>query len=446
MVSEVQRLAAAIGLTEGPRSRVLRALAQYWRKSDAPVAALPVPLAASTGVESLPPRLSEIALPPWAADLAPDGTLPVPAHCVMEGDGDVYLRVDWLSAAFWYLNGSAERAFEAAHGPVHSYSYKLAGWPARMWERAWANRMALFLRRWAARQAGVTEDELFGALPAAEILLTHDVDAVRKTWSIRVKQPVFHLFNAVRRLLAGDLSGAVVRMGAAFRFAFSAADYWKFDELEDLERAAGVKSVFLLYGRAPEERVGRLRVVDPAYDVLEARVAERLNGLLANGHVVGIHPSYASWEDSAALRRERERVERAAGAPVVMCRQHWLRFSWARTWQAQRDAGLQQDLTLGFNDRPGFRNGAALKFRPWDAAGAQIGIESVPLILMDSQLYDYAELDDRGREQQVRRWLGEVMAVRGCASVIWHPHTLARDYGWRQGFSLLLRELKGLRT
>ena len=58
---------------------------------------------------------------------------------------------------------------------------------------------------------------------------------------------------------------------------------------------------------------------------------------------------------------------------------------------------------------------------------------------MDSHLYDYAELSATEREQQIKRWVGEVFAVGGQATVLWHPHTLSKDYGWKEGFETLLR-------
>ena len=425
------------------RSFAVRALAAYWPKTSGPVTMLPIPVAAPILTEPLPPRLAEIELPDWARDLAPERTLPVPADSVIEGQGPAFERVDWLGAAFWYLNGSAERAHEAAHGPVHSYSYKLAGWPQRMWDRAWVNRIALFLRRWAARQAHASELDLLGALPQPEILVTHDVDAVRKTWSIRSKQSAFHILNSVRRVSAGDFRGAVAKLGSAARFMLSSADYWKFDELAEMERAAGVQSSFMVYGRGRSHRKGTLRLLDPDYDVMEDAVAARIRALAQQGYVIGLHPSFDSWDDSAAMLAERQRVERASAAPVTSCRQHWLKFSWARTWPAQQQAGLELDMTLGFNDRPGFRNGAALRFSPWDEArAAPLTIESVPLVLMDSQLYDYAEMDDASRATAIQRWIGEVVEVRGTASVVWHLHTLSADYGWRDGFSMLLQAVR----
>ena len=42
-----------------------------------------------------------------------------------------------------------ERLFEKDNGPIHSYGYKLKNWDTRAWERAWVNRMALFLMRYS---------------------------------------------------------------------------------------------------------------------------------------------------------------------------------------------------------------------------------------------------------------------------------------------------------
>ena len=136
----------------------------------------------------------------------------------------------------------------------------------------------------------------------------------------------------------------------------------------------------------------------------------------------------------------RARLARAIGSPVQDCRQHWLKFTWAATWQAQATAGFTRDSTLGFNDRPGFRTGAALEYRPLIGAAA---FTTTPLVLMDSQFYDYGLIAPDARQSAMAAWTSEVRAVGGTAAVLWHPHTLAPDYGWGVGFGELLKLLNG---
>lgn len=423
------------------RKRYLAAeLRRYWPRAEEAVLRLPVPAAISDTLEPLPPRLDVVPLPEWAADLGVDGGLLVPRQFVAPGSTEPWRAADWWGAAFWYLNGSAERAYERAHGPVHSYSSRLKGWDARMWERAWANRIALFLRRWAARELEQAEVTLFGPLPAAEILLTHDVDAIRKTTAIRFKQSAFHGYNALRLAGRGRAVDALGKLASAVRFLFSAADYWHFDEIEKAEDEARVKSCFFVYGGDPRRRSLKQTLLDPGYDVREQRLAGKLHVLSAKGWQIGLHQSYESWRDGEPMAEEKTRVEEAVRSKITMCRQHWLRFSWRDTWQAQQAAGLEADATLGFNDRPGFRSGAALCFHPWDTErGAPLRLVATPMILMDSHLYDYRLESDPGGE--IRHWIGEVKAVGGVASVLWHPHTLSPDYGWLPGFEALLNSL-----
>ncbi len=426
------------------RARTLDALARYWPRGAAPVEALPMREAAAQGVQELPPRMEWVRLPDWAEDVGVDGVLLVPGHVVSAaGRRAAWEQTDWLAAARWYLHGTAERAHERRSGPIDSYSFRLRGWDERMWQRAWVNRIALFLRRWAAREHGTDERTLLGPLPPAEIVLTHDVDAVAKTLAIRLKQTVFHALNAGRLVVAGRLLGALQKTAHAARFLLWPGRYWRFDEIVAAESRRGLRSHFNFYGGpGGRRRTPKQRLFDPAYRVDEPRLAGVLRRLREGGWTVGLHQSFDARDDARLMRAQRRRLEEALGGPVTSCRQHWLRFSWERTWRAQEDAGLRLDSTLGFNDRPGFRNSAALRFRPWcDERLAPLDLEALPLVLMDSQLHDYQPGARAELAQRIGFWLDEVRAVRGTATVLWHPHTLSGDYGWAEGFDALLRLL-----
>lgn len=417
-----------IGAVPDERRYVVEALDRYWPAAHEAILALPIPVAAG-GEAALPPVLERVALPEWAAEVGVDGRLLVPAAS-LTSEG-----CDWLAAALWFLNGTAERVHEARRGPIHGYSFRLAEWDPAQWERAWVNRIALFLRRWAER-----EGRTFAPLPAAELLLTHDLDAVEKTAAIRAKQGAFNAFNAARELRRGKAVRALGLAGKAARFLLGPGDFAQLEAVARREEELGLRSTINVHGSGGGwTRSPRALLLDPGYDANRPDLARTLSLLSRRGFRIGLHPGYATWDDATALLRERSRVEEAAGTAVVTVRQHWLRFGWERTWAAQEAAGLGEDSSLGFNDRPGFRAGAALRFHPWDPRARKARrIAEVPLVLMDSHLHDYRLLGDEERPREMRRWIDEVRAVRGVATVLWHPHTLSPDYGWRPGFEELL--------
>lgn len=424
-------------------ARECQARERYWGYNPEHIARLPIPRAAEGEREGLPPPVEMIDLPPWARDCAADGGLLVPSTFVVAGQGSAWERTDWFGVIHWYLQGLAERAFEAAHGPIHSYSLRLKGWDTRLWSRAWVNRAALFLRRWAAVRANEDEQRLFGTLPEPEVILTHDVDAVHKTPAIRVKQAAFRSFNAFRRLAQGKPLEALHDIRDAYRFFVCPASYWCFDEILRIEEAASVKSHFLFYGgiggwkRSPVEIL-----MDPAYNVEDQRLRNLIRSLHARGWKIGLHPSFTTWSDPKPILDECRRLENALQSDVKTSRQHWLRFSWSRTWAAQEKAGLEKDFTLGFNDRPGFRNGAALGFHPLDGMlRGRLSITVFPMVLMDSHLYDYRDMSDAGRKKEIRYWMDEIRAVRGVGSVIWHQQVFSDDYGWSHGYRYLIEHL-----
>ena len=160
------------------------------------------------------------------------------------------------------------------------------------------------------------------------------------------------------------------------------------------------------------------------------------------GWEIGLHQSSDAWHSAELMSVQKSKLESALGGPVQSCRQHGLRFSFADTWKAPAAAGFRRDTTLGFNDRSGFRNGAALAFHPWNSASEQaMSLEAWPTILMDSHLYDYAG-DEKRRRSEISRWLDEVFAVGGQASVQWHPRVMSPDYDMADLYAELIAALE----
>ncbi len=363
-----------------------------------------------------------IRMPDWASDLVPAGLDGF--YVPMQDGAPTWREYDWWLGAAALLTSVAEKKHEAEQGTAHSYFFRLHPDHGPAVDYAWVNRIVMFLRRWWAHENESVEEPAFGKIPRAVIYLTHDVDAVSKTLAIRGKQAAFNCYNK--------------RFGSALRFLFGPADYWQFETITDLEHRYGRRSVWNFYGaRGGVWRTPKEHLFDPAYDVLSDRLVHKLRWLHGEGHIVGLHPRFDTWQDPERMRLEKETIEEATGHEVTVVRQHWLRFSFAKTWKAQMAAGLRHDFTLGFNDRFGFRNSAALTFKD-DESGMRV----TPMVLMDSHLFDYSQISIDAQRDTIDHLLDELVFTGGEASIIWHHRVFHADYGWGPLYEYLLQAMQ----
>ena len=82
-----------------------------------------------------------------------------------------------------------------------SYSNKLKNIDKTFFSYAWANRYALLLREIVANKEKKTAAKLFGEKPPGKIILTHDIDIIKKTLNNIIKQSIFNLFNIFKSLI-----------------------------------------------------------------------------------------------------------------------------------------------------------------------------------------------------------------------------------------------------
>lgn len=427
------------------RNHVLSALTRYWQVDSSPIYKLPFHILKPDPSIILPLRLQSVLMPNWAGDCAVDGCILVPQEAVpsiQQKPEDVWKSVDWVLAAFLMLEGWHERLWEHQYGPIHSYSFHLQGWDHRVWQYAWVNRIGLFLRRWVGELGGREALAQLGDFPNPVIHMTHDVDAIRKTLPIRIKQSAFNLFNAVRALSQGKVHQSVLRIAQSIRFLIGQENWWVFDRLLAVEKQAGVQATWHFYAD-PRRKTFKRWLLDPGYGVKAPAQRRLLQQLRKAGHKIGLHPGFDTWLSPSQLAAARNELSQAAGFEVTHCRQHWLRFSWADTWHAQECAALSKDSTLMFNDRSGYRTSTALSWHPWSLSkNSEHQISALPTVIMDSHLYDYKPMRSLERQEAMRHWITECNIVGGEIAVLWHPHTLTVDYGWSSGFHQLLEIIK----
>lgn len=425
------------------KQHVIESLAAYWHTISDEISQLDILPAPACVAISLPLKLTEIRLPKWGESFGVNGIILVPIEIIKPFQSidplDLWRKIDWFTALFLMLECWHERHWEQKAGPIHSYSFRLENWDTRMWDHAWVNRIALFLSAWAANKHKLNVNTL--VRQNNQILVTHDVDAVNKTYSITIKRSFFLLFNILKNIKSRNLLFAKDNLKEFFKIIFSKDDWNYISHVIQMEELNNIKGIFNFHFDKRRLNIKRW-LFDPHYSISDEKLKTQISQLLQAGHKVGIHPGYDSWDNASLILDQRMELEREINNRIMACRQHWLRFSWGKTWQAQEQAGLSFDTTLMFNDRSGFRNAAAIIWKPWDTSQQKRhSIQACPTILMDSHLYDYFQFDTVERERYLSIWIEECKNVCGSAAVLWHPHTLSSDYGWKNGFELLLNKI-----
>lgn len=418
----------------------LNLLEPYWGNNIDLISNLPIKNYEDNQIV-IPVKLKEISLPKWASHCGVNNMIPVPLEVTRKNSE--WQNIDWWYVIYWYANSLAERKYENIYGPIHSYSYKLKNWDKKMWDHAWVNRIAMFLYCWSEFNNN-NNKPIVNNIPKSSIYITHDLDAVNKTHAIRFKQSIFIFYNALKELFKFNIPLFFKKTFHSIKFFFSSDSYFYLDKLnEGTDLKIISKKIINIYGgKLGFKRSFKEILIDPSYDISDKDLVKDLLSLANHKYEFGLHQSCEAWKCSNEMKRQMNKVSNSLGLPIKSCRQHWLRFSFKDTWLAQYNAGFSEDTTLGFNDRIGFRNGLALGMNlNLIDKNFESGHMIVPMVLMDSHLYDYLTLNDSQRKQIIKRIIDEVRLVGGKISIIWHQHTLGSDYGWESGYKTLLEEL-----
>jgi hypothetical protein len=95
------------------------------------------------------------------------------------------------------------------------------------------------------------------------------------------------------------------------------------------------------------------------------------------------------------------------------------------TWNAQAEAGLTVDESLGFADDVGYRAGTARSFPAFDLnQGRQLAIRIKPLHVMDATLLQYLSIGEDQAYATVAAMSRRTRTYGGSFSFLWHNSSL----------------------
>ena len=252
---------------------------------------------------------------------------------------------------------------------------------------------------------------------------------IKFTKPILLKQVSLNLFTFVQYLIKGKFLLSYRKLKSAINF-FDKEDNWNnFDEIISAERSLKIKTLVNIYAGS-NYKSPLSWLLDPSYKNNSIEIKNLIGRFKNEGWEIGLHPSFFSFDSKEQLFSEKKRLEKIVGKEIINVRQHWLRFSWEKTWKAQKKAGLKSDFTLMFNDRYGFRNSTALSFSSYYEAQTH---KSSSSSFMDSL---------RNRDKAFDEIISELKSCYGETNILWHNHTLSSNYGWYDSWRRCLNILK----
>ena len=318
-----------------------------------------------------------------------------------EEDGRFRLERDIIFDLFWFLTGQEER-----HWPqdVHGFYTLPKFWRMeRVLEQAPASAI---IEKFGAllKQAGFGEP-----LPRwpqgrrAAAAITHDVDYPE----------VVRWLEPLRIMQRQGVSG----IGAAWQVLTGRRDHWAFPRWMELETNYGIRSAFYFVARQGSLLEYARGTPDPFYDVTAPRFRELFRTLIDGGWEVGMHASYLAYTSREQFAAEKQRLEDAAGAPIVGNRHHYWHINPSdseETLQLHADIGLQYDMSLMHDHYLGWRRSVTVPFYPFiQCTRQEIRTLQLPVAWLDSQLARRADLTQSQRNAVISELVDRVAEQQG---------------------------------
>ncbi len=152
---------------------------------------------------------------------------------------------------------------------------------------------------------------------------------------------------------------------------------------------------------------------------------------LGNKAEIGLHPSYKAANNKNIFKDEINRLSEITDRKVIKNRQHFLKFTIPAYYLMLIELGIEQDYSMGFPDKPGFRAGISEPFRFFDLANnKETNLLIHPFAVMDRSLNTYeGQLVDNAF-LTIKDIIESVREVNGTFISLWHNESLSNRFEW----------------
>jgi hypothetical protein len=147
---------------------------------------------------------------------------------------------------------------------------------------------------------------------------------------------------------------------------------------------------------------------------------------------VGIHPSYNSYNSAKLITLEKKLLQQKSSLPIVISRQHYLRFSIPHTFHILEQTGITDDYSMGYANSTGFRASTCKRFLFFNLQINKPGSLIVhPICMMDTTLRYAMKLTPDEAIHEAEQLMQLVKKYGGDCILIWHNSSLSDIDHWK---------------
>ncbi len=165
---------------------------------------------------------------------------------------------------------------------------------------------------------------------------------------------------------------------------------------------------------------------------------------LSDTHVMGLHPSYESYNHPEKIGVEKKRLEDIIGKKVTSARCHFLRINLPETYRVFIENGITDDYTMIYASQSGFRTGLCTPFKWYDLKKNETTNLTIHTsVIMEGTLRDYNKLSPEKAMSNSLELMNEVKKYGGEFISIFHNDSFVPEQKeWIDIYKTLLQNAK----
>lgn len=174
--------------------------------------------------------------------------------------------------------------------------------------------------------------------------------------------------------------------------------------------------------------------------LIQSKAVQKLYQSIAEKYEAGIHPS---WKSAVQMKGEADRgqeslLEKEVTAlknilqkDIVLCRQHYLRFTLPDTYRQLIASGIKNEYSMGYGSINGFRASYALPFYWFDLKeNNKTDLFIHPFCYMEANSFFEQKYSAEQAADELQHYHDTVKSVNGKLITIFHNHFITEQREW----------------